>query len=62
MRAYGWTPDFVRLKITSAQGWVYYNWAKENEMTVLGANYELKTPGYIGQEKQKILKQNGNAT
>jgi hypothetical protein len=53
MRCFGWSADYVRTKITSAQGWAYYNWAMENEMTAFGALYQRKTPGYIQQEIQQ---------
>ncbi len=55
MKTFGWSEQKVRTGITSAQGWVWYSWALENEMTMFGAAYELKTPGYIKQEADKIL-------
>ena len=56
MRAYGWSPDYVRKGITGAQGWVWYNWALENEASVWGVWLERTTPGYVKQEYQKRLK------
>lgn len=47
--------------LTSAQGWAWYNYALENELTVLGPLAVRAEQGYIGQERDKILqaKQNG---
>ncbi len=56
MRCYGWLPEFVDCEITSAQGWAYYAWAVENELTMFGALAERKGFGYIGQERESILK------
>jgi len=56
MRCFGWTPDFVRFKITSAQGWIYYDWAKQNETTMFGAAWKRKNPGYVAQEREAVLK------
>jgi len=53
MKAYGWTPDFVRKGITGAQGWVYANWALENESSVWGGGLERKSDGYLKQEWKK---------
>jgi hypothetical protein len=55
MRAFGVSEDFVRTKISSAKGWIYYNFAKETEMTMLGAAWQMKGRGFIGQERIKIL-------
>ena len=55
MKVYHWSEDYCRLKITSAKGWAYYNAAKEMEMTMLGAAWQLKGDGYLAQERKKIL-------
>jgi hypothetical protein len=55
MKEFGWTRDYVRLKITSAQGWVWYNWARQNEATMFGFNWKLSGRGYIGQQIDKNL-------
>lgn len=55
MRSYGWKPDFVRKGITGAQGWVYYNWALENEANVWGAGVRVKGAGYVKQETERKL-------
>jgi hypothetical protein len=55
MSFYGWSEDYVRFGISSAIGWVFYNFAMEETMSVWGAVYERKTDGYIKQEANKIL-------
>ena len=55
MKAFGWTPDQIRKRIPGAQGWAYYNWARENEASVWGSNLERKSPGYVKQEYERIL-------
>jgi len=55
MKTYGWTPDFVRKGITGAQGWVYYNWAMENEQVGFGPLVERTGDGYVAQQKKQIL-------
>lgn len=45
----------MRKGITGAKGWVYYNWAVENEATVWGSRKERKSPGYVKQEYLKRL-------
>lgn len=54
MAAYGWTPEYVRSGITGAQGWAYYFWALENEMTIWGAAHERRGDGYVAQERKRI--------
>jgi hypothetical protein len=54
-KTYGWTDDYIRKGITGAKGWVYANWARENEMTVFGAIEERKSDGYVAQERRRIL-------
>lgn len=56
MRTYGWSLRHVRFEMTGAQGWVWYNWALENEVTAMGPSYKRTTVGYIGQEREKLLK------
>jgi hypothetical protein len=55
MASYGWSEDYVRKQLTGAKGWVYYNWAKENAASLLGALWERKSPGYVAQERQRWL-------
>lgn len=50
MRCFGWTPDYIRKGITGAQGWAYFAWALENEMSMFGSSVERKSDGYIKQE------------
>lgn len=47
------TLEFVRKRLTTAQGFAYYAWAKEHHASVLGEQLERKTPGYIAQEVEK---------
>ncbi len=61
MKTYGWSEEHTRKKISSAKGWVYFNWAMESEATVFGISRERKTDGYIQQEKKRLLaKQKAN--
>jgi len=54
MKSYGWTEDYVKYGITGARGWVFFNWAIENESRVWGGNVVHTTPGYVKQHYQKI--------
>lgn len=55
MATFGWSADYVRKGIPGAQGWVYYNWAVQNEATVWGTGREQKSDGYVRQETKRIL-------
>jgi hypothetical protein len=55
MRTYGWSLDYVRLGMTGAQSWVWYNWAIENEMSAFGLVYKRKSDGYIRQEINRLV-------
>ena len=57
MEHWGWSEDYVRKKLVGAQGWVYYNWALENQNNLLGGGPVRKTPGYLAQERIKIYGQ-----
>jgi hypothetical protein len=59
MHFYHWDEDYVRLKMTSAKSWVYYNFALENQMSVWGAAFERKTDGYVKQETKQIFSKYG---
>lgn len=54
MKTYHWTPDYAMEEITGAQGWVYRNWAVENEATLFGEGPKRKTPGYVKQEMDRM--------
>lgn len=41
--------------LTSAQGWAWYNWAVENEMTFAGPMAVRVGLGYVGQEREAKL-------
>lgn len=55
MKVFGWTPDFISYEITGAEGWVYYNWAIEHEMTAFGPIFKATTAGYVKQEFEALL-------
>jgi hypothetical protein len=55
MKVFGWTEDYCRKGITGARGWVWYNWALENEATLFGRLVERTSKGYIGQESDRIF-------
>lgn len=59
MSFYGWTADYVLDGITGAEGWVYYNWALENEAQIFGIKRERSSDGYVKQEWKRLMKQNG---
>ena len=48
------TLDYVRKRLTTAQGWAYYAWARENEATMLGAGLDRKSSGYVRQERERL--------
>lgn len=54
MRCYGWSPEFCETGISAAQSQIYYNWAREREMTMFGQLEERKSPGYVQQEMKRI--------
>lgn len=55
MKSYGWTEDYVKFGITGARGWVFYNWAKENESSVWGSGLVQTSKGYVAQEIDRII-------
>jgi hypothetical protein len=55
MKAYGWSEKRVAEKLDGAQGWVWFNWALENEASVWGSGIERKGDGYVKQETKRIL-------
>lgn len=57
MHCYGWTHEHVMFDITSAQGWCWYNWSKQNEMTAFGPVYEPSTDSYVAQERKRLMKE-----
>ena len=58
----GFTLEFVQFDLTSSQGWPFYNWAVENEMTAFGEVRERVGDGYVAQERKKILEDHKNGT
>lgn len=55
MSFYGWSEDYVLRRLIGARGWVYYNYAVENQASVWGNNIERRTDGYIAKEVKSIL-------
>lgn len=55
MSTFGWTQDYVRKRLPGAQGWVYFNWALENEQTVLGPRWRRTGPGPVRQEYLALM-------
>jgi hypothetical protein len=60
MKAYGWTADYIRFDLIGAQGWVYYNWALENEASVWGSSIRPASAGYVKQEWNKLMERHNN--
>lgn len=54
MKSYGWSETYVSEELTGAQGWVFFNWAVENESSVWGSSIERKGDGYIAQERNRL--------
>jgi hypothetical protein len=57
MKVFGWSPEYCRKGITSAESWIWYNWARENEMTMMGALWQRSGKGYVAQESDRIAEQ-----
>ena len=55
MKTYGWTPEHIRHGMTSAQGWASLAAAMQMDYTAMGASWQLKGLGYIGQARKRIL-------
>ncbi len=55
MKVFGWSEQYCRKGITGARGWVWYNWALENEATMFGRLVERAGKGYIAQESDRIF-------
>lgn len=47
------TEKHVRTGMTGARGWVFYNWAVENETQIWGTGLKRTTKGYIAQEMER---------
>ena len=55
MATFPWmTRDFVRKGMTGAEGWVYYNWARDNQQAGFGLMWRRRTPGYARQEYERL--------
>lgn len=54
MKTFGWKRDYCRTGISSAEGWIWYNWAREHEMTMMGALWQRSGKGYVAQEADRI--------
>ena len=51
------TADFIDWELDGAQGWAYANWARENEASIFGNSLTMKTPGYVKQEYNELMRQ-----
>ena len=60
MKTFGWTKAYCLDELDGSEGNVWFNWAVSNEASVWGTGVKVVGSGYIGQEKQRLLKeQNG---
>ena len=60
MEAYhSMTPDYIRWELNGAEGWAYYNWARQNKASVWGTGERLTTPGYMRQQIMETMRANG---
>ena len=55
MKTYGWSEDYVMDELDGAKGWVWLNWARENEASVWGAGLKIKGDGYVAQERRRLM-------
>lgn len=49
------TSDFIDWELDGAQGWAYYNWARENEVRFWGGGVKNVSPAYVKQEWLKLM-------
>lgn len=59
MESFGWLPDYVRWELNGAEGWVYYNWARQNKASLWGSGEKTTSDGYVRQETKRILRLHG---
>ena len=55
MREFGWSLKHVKFGMTGAEGWIWYNWARENLVTAFGPIYKRTSDGYIRQETKRLV-------
>jgi hypothetical protein len=55
MKHYGFTEKHIRTGMTGMKGWVFRNWAIENEASLFGEKSVRKSKAYIAQEIDKII-------
>ena len=55
MKSYGWTEDYVKFGLIGAKGWVYYNYAVENEARIWGNPVKPRKNRYVKQHWEKML-------
>ena len=56
MATYGWSRKHCR-HMFSAEGWVWFCWAKENEATMMGRLWQRAGKGYAAQESDRLFEQ-----
>ena len=54
MKSFGWSADFVRKRITGAQGWAYYAWSTAEACGGYMNSLPVPEHGYASQEKERI--------
>ena len=59
MQVFGWTPDYIRKRITGAQGWAYYAWAVANESARWMQAPQEPNRGYVWQEIERLKHERG---
>lgn len=57
MKEFGFTPEFIDWELDGAQGWAYFNWSRENESSAFGDRLENKSPAYVKQEFENLMRQ-----
>ena len=51
------TRDYIWDELDGAEGWVWVNWARENEASVWGTGIRVKGGGYVAQERRRLMKE-----
>jgi len=54
MKCFGWTPDYIRKRITGAQGWAYYSWATAEACGEYMSSPPVPENGWTTQERDRI--------
>lgn len=46
-----------RRGMSGAEGWVWYNWARQNDVGAFGTNEVPTSPGYLKREIEAVLEE-----